>query len=440
MEIVLGIIAVLAIGGNIFLLIKWQTTTKELAVQNAKLEQLDEAVDAKQQALTALQTAETNLALAGQENQHLQQQMADWDKAREEFLTITKASVSEVGAKLSSKLLDDHKREAEQAKDDNEKRVRKTTEELNTKFQNVFESMKSLNDQVKENRETVEVVHQSLLNPSGAGALSEITLENIFKNSHLIAGQDYNMQHYISAESGGLKPDAVVYLPGDNVMVVDSKASKFFLELGKAETDEDATRLEGQLKNSMNNHLKDLIKRDYKQAIEAQLSADDRKANSAFTTVFMFLPTEAALENLRHIDPKFMENAWKERIMPVGPTGLINALLQAEIIIANAKQQDNTQHIVTEVQALLGSVATMHNHADGLGKNLKQALKKYDSFAGSFNTSFMSKTRKLEKLGVTNPKTQKIQPLERSQIIDSLPLVQGEAESENAPLLKEIEG
>jgi DNA recombination protein RmuC len=352
----------------------------------------------------------------------IQNEMENWKKTKEQHIDIAKASIMEAGSQLSNKLLDDHKREIEAAKKENEKIVKDTTDELHKKFQNVFENMSTLSDKVNKSTDTVELVRRSLLSPSGAGSLAEITLANIFKASNLIENQDYHMQYSVAAseEKGALRPDAVVFLPGNNVMVIDSKASKFFVEMEENSLEQNA--LGESLKKSMNKHLSDLVSRDYQQAVEKQLG-------DVNATTLMFLPTETALEKLRQIDPNFMDKAWKARILPVGPTGLVNALLQAKILISNAKQEENSKLILNEVRDLLGSVVKLYELAGSLGKGLNGVFKKYDEFAGSFNRTFMSKAKKINDLGANVQKLNELKKLERFSL-DTRDYKQIEAEVE----------
>ncbi len=369
--------------------------------------------------------------LAKQRIATITKEMQDWQKTKEQHLEIAKASVLEAGSKLSSKLLDDHKRELEEAKKDSEKRVKETTEELHTKFQNVFESMSTLHDKVNKSSDTVDLVKRSLLSPSGAGALSEITLSNIFKASGLTEGRDYKMQYSVDNQGKSLRPDAVVFLPGNAAMVIDSKASKFFLEYGEAEGDTVRQKeVEDGLKRTMNQHLKDLVSRNYKDAVKEDVQSEN-------VTVLMFVPTEVALERLYRIDPKFRENAWRENILPVSPTGLVSALLQAELLITNAQQDQNTKAIIAEVRDLLGSVAKLHELAGQVGKGLKSAFGKYDEFAGSFNRMFLSKAKKIDKLGAGNPKIKEIKQLDRYNI-DSREYKEIEADFAEAEDVKEL--
>ncbi len=382
--------------------------------------------------------AETQAKLLQQEMTLLRREMSDWEKTKERHLEAAKASVLKAGSEISSKLLEDHKREAEAARKENERRVQETTERLHHQFKGVFESVKSLNDQVKESKDTVETVHRALLSPGGAGSLAEITLENVFRASGLIESQDYTMQYWMEAEGGGQKPDAFVNLPDNDFLIVDSKASKFFVELGSAATgSEEEKQLLAQLKKTMNAHLQELIKRNYREGLEAHLKKSGRAEKPNRITMLMFLPTETALDRLRKADQNFMDKAWKERILPVGPTGLVNILLHAKLFITNVRQEANHLVIIEEIKKLLGNVARLQDLSAGLGKNLKGALEKYDAFASSFNRHFLGKTRKLATLDITSRRQEPIQNLPRYHIYQDDQLVEGE--SEEVPERPELE-
>lgn len=388
---------------------KTEAETKMLSLQErlvASEGQIKQLLGDKEQLIELKNKYEREASLTKQRIESITQEMENWNKTKEQHIEITKASMLNVGSMISSKLLDDHKRETETAKKESEKIVKQTTEDLHKKFEGVFESMSALNDRVQQSGTKVDVVHRSLLNPSGAGSLGEITLENIFKNSGLIAGQDYQMQYSVtSAEGRGLRPDAVVYLPDDNVMVVDSKASKFFVELGESGISpvREKELLFG-LKQSMNQHLKDLTSRNYSSAIE-------ESAGKKLARVYMFLPTEVALDKLRKADSNFMDKAYGQGILPVGPTGLLNELLRANMNITNAKQEENAKVIIAKVRDLLNGIAILHDHASAMGKGLKSALDRYDKFSGSFNRTFMSKAKGISKLGVDVPKLKDLEPL-----------------------------
>jgi DNA recombination protein RmuC len=89
----------------------------------------------------------------------------------------------------------------------------------------------ALSKEVYQSKDIVDVIKNSLLSPSGAGNLAEITLENILKSSGLRNNLDFIMQYSLATEDKAvLRPDSVVFLPDDKLMVIDAKASKFLVD------------------------------------------------------------------------------------------------------------------------------------------------------------------------------------------------------------------
>jgi len=376
----------------------------------------DEATSDYKNIALNLQEQTLRANLAEREVEIMKEQMKDWEATKESHLQAAKASMLDASAQLSNKLLEDHKRENQQTKAESEQMVKKTTEELQQNFKNVFSNMKSLTDRVENFGSSVDVIQNSLLNPQGAGQLAEVTLENILKNSGLEDGRDYKMQFSLeSMESGKkLRPDALVYLPGDRAIIIDSKSSKFFLELGKASEDERALK-EIELRNSMNKHLNDLISKDYKKNVEDSIESKDKK----IVQMLMFVPTEEAARTVMNVDTKFFEKAISNNIILVGPSGLVNILMQAKMIIDRAKQDENYLKIIDEVGKLIDSVAKLHIHAESMGKSLSSSMDKYNKFVGSFNVGLLSKVNKIKAYGVNDKADKNIARLVKYETLKS---------------------
>jgi len=408
---------------NIALKVNIQNLDEEIKKINSDfISQKDEIKDLESQnssVYTKLKLAEQKLSL--QEEQWKEEKI-QWDRVKEEHLQSAKASITKAGGELSNKLLDDHKREAEAQKKATEEKIKQETLTLHEKFEKVFSSMDTLHGQVKE----VEVVRQALLTPSGAGNLGEVTLENILKASNLIQDVDYFLQKTISDDNGNmLKPDALIKLPNNSFIVVDSKSSKFLLEIHDSENTKD---VEAKLKQSMNQHLKDLISKDYKSALEDSIKRSGESINTGNISYLMFLPTESSVETISKIDNKFLEKAWKENIIPVGPAGLVNHLLYSKMLISNAQQERNFKEIAEEVKIMLGSVITLYDLSDKMGRSIKSSADKYDKFARSFNRNFISKVKRLDKMGISNPKNAGLKDLELYRIEEVSKLIESNAE------------
>lgn len=406
--------------------LKFENSQTILIKNEAIINDLNQQIILLQKTSNSLQL---DLQKARQETQFMTQQIDEWNILKEKHLEASKASILEAGANLSNKLLEDHKREAKLAKEENEKQITQTTETIYKSFNHISETIAGLNKKVGDSEKTVDIVRRALLSPSGAGNLSEITLENIFKFSSLVEDIDYKTQFHVQNDQGQIKrPDAVVFLPDNNIMVIDSKASKFFLAIEEESSELEELQMTESLKKSMYSHLKSLESKDYKAAI-AESIKNNMDFSDANITVFMFLPSESAVEKIRKIDNNFFFQACSKQIIPIGPAGLVNALTYAKLFITQKKQVQNSKIIINEVGNLINSISQLQNWAQKLGKSIKNSVEQYDSFSASFNRTFLSKAVRLRKLGI-DANNKSLEKLPRYQIIAAKTIIDGDIEEE----------
>lgn len=356
----------------------------------------------REDALDRAAEAEKLLELAEQRMRDLQRRMDDWEAHRKEFIKLSEAAVLEAGSKMSSKLLEDHKREAEAVKKQQEEQVKHTTEKLLEQFNDVTKAVHTLKDISSHNSSRMETVMRTLSNPGGAGKMAEIGLENSLKNLGLEAGRDFIMQYHIAGEAarGGLRPDAVIFLPQDMVMVIDSKASKFLLELAESQDDQEEALVMEKLRRSMNEHLRALTARDYKAAILQQYREAGRSGHIGHVFNVMYLPSESAIEKIRTADPQFDEKVEKADIILAGPASLTGLFSLAKMNIAAARQAENEAIIINTVKDLMESVAISFSHVDKVGANIKSTVEHFERFARSVNARVLPKMQRIQQLGV----------------------------------------
>jgi DNA recombination protein RmuC len=356
----------------------------------------------REDALDRAAEAEKMLELAEQRMRELQRRMDDWENHRREFIKLSEAAVLEAGSKMSSKLLEDHKREAEAVKKQQEEQVRSTTEKLLEQFTDVTKAVHSLKDISSDNSSRMETVMRALSNPAGAGKMAEIGLENSLKNLGLEVGRDFVMQYHIAGDvaRGGLRPDAVIFLPQDMVMVIDSKASKFILELAQAQNEQEESDVLEKLRRSMNEHLRALTARDYKAAILQQYKEAGRSGTIGHVFNVMYLPSESAIEKIRSADPQFDEKVEKADIILAGPASLTGLFSLAKMNIAAARQAENEEKIISTVKDLMESIAIAFSHVDRVGTNIKSTVEHFERFARSVNSRVLPKMQRIQQLGV----------------------------------------
>ncbi len=328
--------------------------------------------------------AEKKIALLEQDILNHKDKIGDWEKTKEESLKAAKIAMFESGTEI-------FKREAK---------------ELNEHFVKVKESVVSLHNQVTRHDGKIETVWKSLSSPSEAGQFSEIGLENTLKNYGLEPDRDFIMQYNTkdSDTGGNLRPDAVVKLPGGDVLVIDSKASKFFIELARAEGTDQEERVKEQLKKRMREHVASLASKGYKDSIAAIYKAAGNAETIGNIFTAMYVQSESSLEKLYKIDPEFKSRCEKSGIIPSGPTGLSGLLSLARIEINRARQNKESESIIGELGHLLGGLETVLGHALGVGKGIASAAKSYQKLASSINTTLLPKARRIVKSGVELPK------------------------------------
>ena len=402
----------------------------DLAAQRAEGErnaarQLEEAANERRN------QAERQAALAEQQVAEIEKRFADWERAKAESLNHAKAAVLETAQTVSRSLIQSHKIETEAAKAETEKRVRETTAALVERYEGVSRVVSGLTEQVSENRRTVDTVWRALTSPGGAGHFSEIGLENTLKGFGLLAGRDFLIQATVEGHEDGarLRPDALVFLPNDSALVIDSKASKFLVEIAAAESEEAAREAAASLARTMNAHLKALASKDYRSAVRrAWRNAGRGEALRRVQTV-MYLPNDGALEKVQAADPDFARKAAEAEIIPVGPAGLTCIVGFARVDIDLGRQAANHEFIVERTQDLLETMIVLLDHADSVGTSIKRAADSYEKLSKTVNGRLIPRAKKLADLGV-RPANNKALPsgLAAYSIARIDSVIEGEAE------------
>jgi len=313
-----------------------------------------------------------------------------------------KAASLEAAQSVSSKLLEDHKRETDAARKASLEETQLTSTALTRQFKDLGEIVAALHAQLREKGEIVDTLKRVLENPGSAGAMTEIVLGNTLKSFGLEEGRDYVLQYTTADEETGrrLRPDAVVFLPGDNVLVIDCKASKFLIEIARAEGTDGEARASAAFAQTMNNHLRALDDKNYRASVLAARREAGRGDGAPRALMMMFLPNDAAMEKLARADATFRERARGLDIVVGGPSALFSALQVASAQISLSRQVENHQKIVDRARHLLDGIAVALDKADSVGESIKRAAKNFDDFGRSVNRSLLPRARTLVGLGI----------------------------------------
>src|SRR5579875_2158884 len=297
---------------------------------------------ARERAVRAQHAAERDLAVARQQLAEAQNRLPEFERLRQESLQAAQAAMLKTAQELSSKLLDDHKRENAEAKKQAEAQLKELAQPLVDHANKLHEAVAALHGQIQDKGRTLDTVMRALSSPGGAGQIAEIGLANTLKSFGLEEGRDYMLQFHAPGESAGqrLRPDAVVFLPGD-VLVIDCKASKAVLDIAEAEGDEAEAAAYGRLAATMNQHLRALASKDYQTAVLNAFRESGRGGDIGRMLSVMYLPSEITLDKLCRADRDFRRKAQELGIIPAGP-GTLHAIVS--FAASDIRRQGRPRH------------------------------------------------------------------------------------------------
>ena len=127
--------------------------------------------------------AERELAVTRQRLADGENRLGDFERLRAESLQAAQAAVLATAQQLSSKLLEDHKRENAEAKKDAEERVRHASEHLVRQVDEIAKVVHKLHGQVEEKGAALDTLWRALSSPGGAGELAEIGLAKFIRKA-----------------------------------------------------------------------------------------------------------------------------------------------------------------------------------------------------------------------------------------------------------------
>ncbi|MEP0068559.1 DNA recombination protein RmuC [Pyruvatibacter sp.] len=264
------------------------------------------------------------------------------------------------------------------------------------------ETYGSLAEQLRSVTSGQEAVHKEagkLVNalrraPQTRGKWGEVQLHNILELSGMSPHCDFDKEVTFKDDGGSVRPDVIIRLPANRILIVDAKTS---LDAYLAAIDEvDEQTREAELERharQVRTHMEQLARKKYHQRI-----------NDTLDFTVMFIPGEnffaAALER----DSTLFSDAFEKGIVILTPATL---LAMAKAVSLGWRQEalaQNAQKVAEIGREMYSRLTTMGGHIDDLGKNLESATQKYNKFVGSLETSVLSQGRRFKDLQVATDK------------------------------------
>ncbi len=268
------------------------------------------------------------------------------------------------------------------------------------KLLNELQNLKDLNKRLSEEASNLTKALKG--DKKLQGNWGEMRLKRIFENSGLQEGIEYELQKSISDNEGKrFIPDAVVHLPNQRDIIIDSKVSLVSYE--KYFTTDNEIAKEKFLKeflSAIKNHIKQLSEKSYEKLTGI----------NSLDYVLMFIPIEAAYLTAIQKSMDIFDYAVKNGIMLVSPSTLLLALKTVNNLWKIEHQNRNIKEIVKRGEKMYNKFVSFIDELKVVGKHLDMAKRSYDNSYKLLTTgkgNLVSQAEKLISLGINPNKTLK---------------------------------
>lgn len=219
------------------------------------------------------------------------------------------------------------------------------------------------------------------------GDWGEYQLERILEQVGLQSGVHYSKQSSVRNEEGHLlRPDFLIHLPDDKVLVIDSKVSLTAYERMVHATDPEELSAQRKLHaTSMRNHIRELGQKNYAQLY-----------GKSTDYTLMFVPIEAAWMALGEELPDLQSEGLRKHVLLVSTSTLIATLRTISYVWKQEEQQANVRLIAKRGGSLYDQLTRFVESLLEVGKKLDQAQSSYDIALKRLQTGKGSAIRQAE--------------------------------------------
>ncbi len=231
------------------------------------------------------------------------------------------------------------------------------------------------------------------------GGWGEMILERVLESSGLKKSSEYETQFSTKNSSGDtIRPDAIIYLPDNKNLIIDSKVSLTAYEQ-YANSDEQTIKdlaLKAHIA-SIKSHIKLLSEKDYHTGLG--LNSPD------FT--LMFIPIESGFALSVKEDSTIFEYAWIKKIVLVSPSTLLATLRTIASVWKNENQTRNAVEIAKRAGDMYDKFVSFTEDMEGVGKAIDKAADSHSKAMNKLSVgkgNLVSKSNQMKTLGINSTK------------------------------------
>lgn len=267
-------------------------------------------------------------------------------------------------------------------------------------------------------RETASLTG-ALKSSNVTGTWGETQLRRILEHAGMLARCDFEEQATVPLRDGGIaRPDVVVRLPGERILVIDSKAPLTSYLTAQQDGLDLAAREAGLAAHSraLSNHLDALASKAYWTAFRQSPEM-----------VVAFIPSDAVLSAALLADPAIFERSMARKVVLASPSTLLALLRTVAFSWQHDDLSTNAEELLELGKSLYERLATLGKHTDKLGGSLKRSVEAYNALLGTLESRVLVTARKMHDLGLADtpaptplPIDTAVRPLTARELIDAV--------------------
>jgi len=414
MEVLYGIIGLMAGGGIVFLVLRsWlagrQQYMKEKVIGlEEETQTLNRQIKDREAEMIRL-TRELAVATTNHENlkEKLEEQKTEISELQDRFRIEFKNLANEILEEKSKKFTEQNRSNLDQLLKPLGEKIRDFEKKVGDAYDKEAQQRFSLKEEVKRLAELNKKISADAENLTRAlkgdsksqGNWGEMILESVLERSGLVKDREYIVQPSFQGDDGRrMQPDVVVSYPGNRSVIIDAKVSLTAYErLSDASSPELREKHLKEHLTSIRNHVIELSNKNYLDIYQVQ----------SLDFIMMFLPVEPAYLLAIKEDPEIWNYAYDRRILLISPTNLLAALKMIASLWRQEYQNKNALEIARQSGDLLDKFYALLSDLNDLGNRLKLTQKSYDDAINKLSEgkgNLIRRAQRIEELGAKTKK------------------------------------
>jgi DNA recombination protein RmuC len=248
----------------------------------------------------------------------------------------------------------------------------------------------SLGQQLQSLAKETLTLSTALRSPQARGRWGEVTLRRVAELSGMVKNCDFQEQETRDTDSGRIRPDMIVRLPGGRSLVVDAKVP-LTAYLDAVSTNDEAARRLSLVRHGQQvaEHVRQLSGKQYWAQFQP-----------APELVVLFLPGDHFFSAALETNPSLIEDALARKVVIATPVTLISVLKGIAYGWTQEQLAENAEEIRRVASELYERVQTVFEYYADTGRQLEKTVECYNRSVGSWDSRLTPALRRMRELGV----------------------------------------